>query len=134
MKAVLGGQLDIRGEPRATSLHIGANQMSRKGICLVPAETESRDLRGLRCCDGSHAHISNSELLEGRRLKRIESGWLREPGPHTKGVVRRVQEFAFRGLSCRVGGGIAAAVYEQDKIGLVMYAEIKRKRFESEAR
>ena len=63
--------------------------MSKKGICLVPRSTELADLPGLDCRDGSHEHISNSELIEGRQRKQIELGWLREPGPYTKGVVRK---------------------------------------------
>jgi hypothetical protein len=104
--------------------------MSKKGICLVPAATELSDLPGLCCRDDSHTHISNTELTEGRIPKQIEFGWLREPGPHVNGVVRRVREFPFRGLSCQVGGPLALAVHEGNDVYQVQVAEIKRKRLQ----
>jgi len=108
--------------------------MSNKGICLVSSATELIDLPNLRCCDGSHAHISNVELTDGRSRKRIELGWLREPAPHVKGVVRQVREFPFRGLSCQVGGPLAVAIHEGNEISRVLVAEIKRKRLQGAQR
>src|SRR6266404_4057712 len=90
--------------------------MSRKKICLVPAAIELTDLPTLNCYDESHAHISNAEMEQGQREEKIELNWFREPERYRNGVVRKIQKFPGRGLSCYVGGPLANAVYQRDAI------------------
>jgi hypothetical protein len=62
------------------------------------------------CVDNSHSHLTKAEAYELQTLGLVEwlRGSLNNATPQVKAVLRISRYFPVRGLSCRVGGELAA--------------------------
>lgn len=106
--------------------------MAHKPVCLVPHGWTLDDYKRHTCTDGSHSHLSLSQLrkYETRGIARVIS---RENPDNPRTVAVRVAAYrvnvapAVRDRSCRFGEPLTVALAEKLEWAIVMLADIKHR-------
>lgn len=106
--------------------------MALKNVCLVPHGWTLNDYKRHTCTDGSHSHLSVSQLrkLEGQNLARVIA---RASADNEHTVAARVPAYrinavpALRDRSCRLGEPLTVALVEKLEWAFVMLADIKHR-------
>lgn len=110
--------------------------MALKNVCLVPRDWTMDDYRAHTCDDGSHSHLSASQLRkhESQDLVRVI---VRAGATSPRTIVVRKPAYrdgmritvvpSLRDRSCRVGEPLAVALKDKLLWAAVMLADIKRR-------
>lgn len=109
--------------------------MSLKNICQIPRSWSLEDYRRHNCRDGSHVHLSRSQVLPYEKKGLVV--WLKHPASNQNSgicvIVEHVHELDSlewlgsamnTGLSSRVGEYLAVEIYRKRIWANVMLSEI----------
>lgn len=112
--------------------------MALKNVCLVPQGWTLNDYRRHTCSDGSHSHLSASQLrkYESQGVARVIA---RESAENLRTVAVRAAVYrvnvapAIRDRSCRLGEPLTVALAQKLAWAIVMLADIRHRSVEEAA-